>query len=325
MNLHKQESIGNIKYLWAYDLYNEQNACYWHKGEVNTSQDILDWAKLSDHEKEFYTYIFRYFTQADINVGGGYRDYLIPYYKNNEISSMHALFYNIEQTHIWSYRGLVIDTGMKEVEFDKFLEFEEMKKKNEILNVCKMDTTENRIYTLTTLLATEGIQLFSSFAMLLHAQYRNVLNGMCKIVAYSLRDENLHVMGHIQTIAEEKRLGIENGELGGDDIARINNNMTKIIKDMVELEDIFIDNAFQDFVIEGITKKEIKAYIRYIASERLFNLNLKPIYNDAEAYMPDWLHKTLYGFGVTNFFHNREIEYKKRNVNPVNFKLDIEV
>ncbi|WP_197465520.1 ribonucleotide-diphosphate reductase subunit beta, partial [Erythrobacter sp. HI0063] len=46
----------------------------------------------------------------------------------------------------------------------------------------------------------------------------------------------------------------------------------------VRLEDAFIDLAFEQGPVTGMTAKEIKRYIRYIADWRLGQLGLQPIY-----------------------------------------------
>ena len=49
-------------------------------------------------------------------------------------------------------------------------------------------------------------------------------------------------------------------------------------RDMVDLEDKFIDLAFSMGGIRGLSADEVKKYIRYIADRRLLQLSLKPNY-----------------------------------------------
>ena len=58
---------------------------------------------------------------------------------------------------------------------------------------------------------------------------------------------------------------------------------------IVDLEDAFIDLAFEHGRIEGMTADDIKRYIRYIADWRLRQLGLQPIYGiDARTRCPGW-------------------------------------
>ncbi len=78
----------------------------------------------------------------------------------------------------------------------------------------------------------------------------------------------------------------------------------------VRLEDAFIDLAFEQGPVPGMTPKEIKKYIRYIADWRLGQLGLKPIYMVDEHPLP-WLAPLLNGVEHANFFETRATEYSK--------------
>ena len=62
--------------------------------------------------------------------------------------------------------------------------------------------------------------------------------------------------------------------------------------------------------VNGMTPKEIKKYIRYIADWRLGQLGLKPIYLIDEHPLP-WLAPLLNGVEHANFFEQRATEYSK--------------
>ncbi len=62
--------------------------------------------------------------------------------------------------------------------------------------------------------------------------------------------------------------------------------------------------------IEGLTSREVKRYIRYIADRRLGQLGLKDIYMIDINPLP-WLDEILNGVEHTNFFENRVTEYSK--------------
>jgi ribonucleoside-diphosphate reductase beta chain len=77
----------------------------------------------------------------------------------------------------------------------------------------------------------------------------------------------------------------------------------------VELEDKFIDLAYEMGDIEGLSKEEVKQYIRYIADRRLLQLGLKTNFKVKENPLP-WLEWVLNGADHTNFFENRVTEYE---------------
>jgi ribonucleoside-diphosphate reductase beta chain len=150
----------------------------------------------------------------------------------------------------------------------------------------------------------EGLQLFSSFVILLNFQRFGKMKGMCQIVTWSIRDESLHVESMIKLFREFVN---ENSEVVDDEFKK---NIYDIARKMVELEDNFIDLAFAQGGIEGLTKEEVKQYIRYVADRRLLSLGLKPNFGVEDNPLP-WLDWVLNGVEHTNFFENRATEYAK--------------
>jgi len=56
-------------YPWAYDAWLTQQRIHWLPEEVPLADDVKDWRnKLSDSERHLLTQIFRFFTQADVEV-----------------------------------------------------------------------------------------------------------------------------------------------------------------------------------------------------------------------------------------------------------------
>ena len=79
---------------------------------------------------------------------------------------------------------------------------------------------------------------------------------------------------------------------------------------MVNLEDRFIDLAFEFGPIEGLEPDDVKQYIRHIADRRLLQLGLKPNYGVKENPL-EWVDWVVNGVEHTNFFENRSTEYNK--------------
>ena len=150
---------------------------------------------------------------------------------------------------------------------------------------------------------TEGLQLFASFAMLMNFPRFNKMKGMGQIVSWSVRDESLHCEGIIRMFHE---------------FVRERDCLTKAVKEdiidccqkVVRLEDAFIDLAFEEGPVPGMTAKEIKKYIRYIADWRLSQLGLPEIYMVEDHPLP-WLAPLLNGVEHANFFETRATEYSK--------------
>jgi ribonucleoside-diphosphate reductase beta chain len=194
---------------------------------------------------------------------------------------------------------------MPEVEYLAFSKYKEMAEKHEYMNNMKMDTIEDMVKTIAIYSGFgEGMQLFSSFAILMNFPRFGKMKGMGQIVTWSIRDESLHVAYMLQLM---KTLIQENPHVWTDELKK---EIYQAARQMVELEDAFIDLAFGNFLIEGLDKEHVKLYIRYIADRRLLQMGLKPNFGVKENPLP-WLEEMLNSTEHANFFETRVTEYQK--------------
>ena len=291
---------------WMFDYYVQQNQMHWFPEDVPLHTDVKDWAELEDYEKNLLTQIFRLFTQSDVDVGSGYVDKYMRVFKKPEARMMMAAFTNMESIHQHAYSLLLDTVGMPESEYKSFSEYEEMLKKHEYINNFKV-TVSNKQSIAKALAVysafTEGLQLFSSFVILLNFPRFGRMKGMGQIITYSIRDESLHVEAMTQLFREFMH---ENIDLWDD---KLKKEIYQTCRDMVDLEDKFLDLVFEMGDIQGLTKKEMYEYIRYIADRRLLQLGLKPNYGVKHNPL-SWLDDVL-GVEHQNFFEGRATAYMK--------------
>ena len=295
-----------FNYPWAYDAWLMQQRIHWLPEEVPLADDVKDWkAVLSPDEKHLLTQIFRFFTQADIEVNNCYMKQYAQVFKPTEVQMMLAAFSNMETIHIAAYSHLLDTLGLPDTEYQAFLKYKEMKDKYDYMQQFGVTTKEGIAKTLAAFGAfTEGLQLFASFAILLNFQRFGKMKGMGQIVAWSARDESLHTESIIKLYRTFLQ---ENPEVETEDLHR---EIFKICDKIITLEDAFIDLAFGVGGIEGLTAKEVKRYIRYIGDRRLSMLGLQPLYKIEKNPLP-WMDEILNGVEHTNFFENRVTEYAK--------------
>ena len=294
-----------FRYPWAYEFWKVQQQVHWMPEEVPLGEDCKDWAvKLSDKERNLLTQIFRFFTQGDIEVNDNYMEHYSRVFKPTELKMMIAAFSNIETVHIAAYALLIETVGMPESEFSAFMEYESMAAKHDYMQKFGTESNEDIARSLAMFGGfTEGLQLFASFAMLMNFPRFNKMKGMGQIVTWSIRDESLHCEGMIKLFHEFAR---ETGCV----TQAVKDDIIDCCKTVVGMEDKFIDLAFEDGPVPGMTPKEIKKYIRYIADWRMSQLGLKPIYMIDDHPLP-WLAPLLNGVEHANFFEQRATEYSK--------------
>lgn len=294
-------------YPWAFDAWQTQQKIHWLPEEVPLGDDVKDWKhNLTPAEKHLLTQIFRFFTQSDIEVNNCYMRHYSRVFKPTEVQMMLSAFSNMETIHIAAYSHLLDTIGMPEVEYSAFMKYKEMKDKYDYMQQFNVDSKADIAKTLAVFGAfTEGLQLFASFAILLNFQRFGKMKGMGQIVTWSVRDESLHTNSIIQLY---KTFLSENPEIYTEEFTR---DLYVACSTIVNHEDAFIDLCFSiEGSVQGLTSKDVKEYIRFIADRRLLQLGLQPIYNATKNPMP-WLDEILNGVEHTNFFENRVTEYTK--------------
>jgi ribonucleoside-diphosphate reductase beta chain len=295
-----------FSYPWAYDAWLKHEQSHWIHTEVPMLEDVKDWKKrLTSEEKTFLTNIFRFFTQGDIDVAGGYVNNYLPYFPQPEIRMMLCGFAAREALHVAAYSHLIETLGMPESTYNEFMQYEEMRAKHDFFAQIAGQDAQTIAQQIAAFSAfTEGMQLFSSFIMLLNFPRHGKMKGMGQIITWSIVDETMHAESMIKlfrTFIEENR-DIWNDELKSE--------IYKIAEKMVELEDKFIDLAFSIGPMEGLNGDDVKRYIRYIADRRLISLGLKGIFKVKKNPLP-WVEEMVNAPIHTNFFENRATDYAK--------------
>jgi ribonucleoside-diphosphate reductase beta chain len=304
----ERNSFKPFNYPWAYDAWLKHEQSHWLHTEVPMLEDVKDWKKkLTEPEKQFLTNIFRFFTQGDVDVAGGYVKNYLPYFPQPEVRMMLAGFAAREALHIAAYSHLIETLGMPESTYSEFSEYTEMKDKHDyVLSISSQngDRASTATHIAVFSAFTEGMQLFSSFIMLLNFARQGKMKGMGQIITWSIVDETQHAESMIKlfrTYIEENK-EIWNDELKG--------KIYTIAEKMVDLEDKFIELAFKSGAIQGLTEDDVKEYIRYITDRRLISLGLKGIFKRKKNPLP-WVEEMINAPTHTNFFENRATDYAK--------------
>jgi ribonucleoside-diphosphate reductase beta chain len=304
----ERNSFKPFNYPWAYDAWIKHEQSHWLHTEVPMLEDVKDWKKrLTTEEKQFLTHIFRFFTQGDIDVAGGYVKNYLPYFPQPEVRMMLLGFAAREALHVAAYSHLIETLGLPETTYNQFLEYQEMRDKHDyILDISSKNgdkqSTATHIATFSAF--TEGMQLFSSFIMLLNFPRNGKMKGMGQIVTWSIVDETMHTENMIKLFKEYVK---ENPEIWNDELK---GKLYTIAEQMVLLEDRFIDLAFSMGPMANLDAGDVKQYIRYIADRRLISMGLKGIMKVKRNPLP-WVEEMINAPTHTNFFENRATDYAK--------------
>jgi ribonucleoside-diphosphate reductase beta chain len=212
-----------------------------------------------------------------------------------------------EALHIAAYSHLIETLGLPETTYNQFLEYQEMRDKHDyVLDISSRNgtvaSTAEHIAVFSAF--TEGMQLFSSFIMLLNFPRHGLMKGMGQIVTWSIVDETMHAESMIRLFKEYVK---ENPEIWNDELK---SKIYTIAEKMVELEDKFIDLCYANGDMRDLSAEDVKKYIRYIADRRLISLGMKGIFKVKKNPLP-WVEEMINAPVHGNFFENRVTDYAK--------------
>jgi len=263
-----------FQYQWAYEYWFKQQNAHWLHTEINMAQDIKDWNEnLNEDEKKTIGNILKGFTQTETQVGNYWSSYIPQWFPVPEIKMMGQTFGAFETIHAVAYSYLNDSLGLDN--FEEFLEDEATMRKLGVLMKVDPNTGTLRDKARSIALfsaAAEGIQLFSSFAILLSFRKSNRLTGIGQQMIFSVRDESLHSEAGckiFRTIIEESP-DIWDKEL--------KDSIYQGIDLAIQNEFHYIDSVFTGKGLETISKEQLKNFMLDRANRKLVELNLEPIY-----------------------------------------------
>ena len=297
-----------FEYQLAFDFFKDQHRVHWLADEVPLSSDLNDWKlKLSESEKNLIGNILKSFAQTETYVNDYWSTKVAVWFPKHEIKAMACVFADFESIHAEAYARLNEELGLDD--FKAFMEDVEAKAKIDRLTELPGDTLREQALSLAVFSAfTEGVNLFSSFAILMSFQLRNMMKGTGQIVEYSVRDESLHSKAGcwlFRTMMEEMP------ELNDSEME---DAIYEAYEISVKLEFDFIDAAFEMGNVEGLNQDQLKNFIKERANQKLIELGYNPLYNDIDPNLlksMEWFGHLTSGKTHQDFFAGRVTDYSK--------------
>ena len=297
-----------FEYPQAFEYYKNQHRAHWLADEVPLASDLNDWRlNLNESEKNLIGNILKSFAQTEVHVNDYWSSKISQWFPKPEVVAMASAFGAFEAIHAEAYARLNDELGLDN--FQAFMEDEASRNKIERLLETPSETIEEKALALAIFSAfTEGVNLFSSFAILMSFQLRNMLKGTGQIVEWSVRDESLHSTAGCWLF---RTLMQESPEL---DTVEMRNNVIEACNLSVKLEFDFIDKAFEMGEIEGLNKDQLKNFIKARANDKMKELGYNPVYNDIDPALlkqMEWFGHLTSGKTHQDFFANRVTDYSK--------------
>ena len=300
-----------FRYQWAYDYWFQQQNAHWMFQEINMQKDISDWKnELTTQEKSVVGQILKGFFQSETQIADYWSTYVTNWFPVPEIRMMAQTFGAFETIHAVAYSYL--NEVLHLEDYEAFMHDESIMNKLDVLiNVDKNDDSLDNIARSLALFSAcaEGIQLFSSFAIMLSLRKKNLMTGIGQQMIFSIRDESLHSEAGCKlynTLIDENpglySPLLEYDIITGFDLALRN-------------EFAFIDEVFTMGDLETITKAQVQNFMYDRANRKLKELRVNHSYPVNEELLKemDWFYILVSGEQQTDFFFNRETGYAKPN------------
>lgn len=308
-NIFKKRFIYSpFEYEKAYEYWLKQQQAHWLHTEIVMSSDIADWKfNFTPQEKNIIGTTLKGFTQTELIVNEYWSQKVAQIFQKPEIVMMSIAFANMETVHTKAYAYLNESLGIEELE--EFLEEPVVKARMDRLLEIKYKTKEEIIRSLAVFSAfTEGVSLFSSFAILLSFSRFNKLKGVGQIIEWSVRDESLHSEAGCWLF---RTAVSENPELFTDELKK---DIYDAARMTYQIEENFINKTFELGDVEGLSAYDLKEFIKHRINVKLGDLGLKTEYNniDKEAlHRMEWFDYMTIGISHTDFFSTRVTDYSK--------------
>ncbi|MGN2371126.1 ribonucleotide-diphosphate reductase subunit beta [Clostridium botulinum] len=311
-NTTNLNDFNNMKYTWASDWYRQGMNNFWIPEEINLAQDLKDYKKLLPEERTAYDKILSFLIFLD-SIQTANLSNINSYITASEINLCLTIQSFQEAVHSQSY-SYMLDSICSPEERNEILyqwkDDEILLKRNKFIGDLYNEfiNNPNEYNLIKTLMANyilEGIYFYSGFMFFYNLERNGKMPGSAQEIRYINRDENTHLWLFRNII---KELQSENPE---SFTADLKNELREMMRIGVENEILWGHYVIGD-KIQGINKKLIEDYIKYLGNKRLKEIGLEPLFSGYEENPATWVDVVANSNSVkTDFFEAKSTAYAK--------------
>lgn len=315
-DLSADPQLDKINYQWAYDLVQQGIANTWFPHEIPLMEDLADWKKMTDEEKEAFELFLGFFNPGEFRVNQSITRGMLPFLGgapevvmyltrqmweevNHSLSFEYIMqTFPIDRKRAFESHSHVPALKAKE---DFLLEHIEALKNGDI-DIESAEGIQTFVKNIVaTNIITEGIWFYGGFLFALSFRQRNLLRNFGSLIAWVLRDESLHLKFGIHLILEILE---EHPEIITDKFV---DEVRGMIIKAVEMEEQYNRELIPNGII-GLNADYISRYIKYVADRRLEELGLEPEYGVSNP--AKWMATASDTLELVNFFETVNTNYE---------------
>lgn len=306
-----------MKYPEFYEMYRDAIKNTWTVEEVDFSTDIADLHnKLTPAEQHLIRRLVAFFATGDSIVAN---NLVLVLYKH--INSPEGRMYLSRQLyeealHVQFYLTLldtyIPDMKEREAAFAAINNIPSIRKKAEfcfkwmdsIEELDELQTKAHRRKFLLNLICfascVEGMFFFASFAYVYFLRSKGLLHGLASGTNWVFRDESCHMRFAFEVVDTVRQ---EEPELFDEDLE---GQVVEMLQEAIDCEMQFAEDILKEGV-SGLSVRQMRQYLEYIADQRLVNLGYQKRYNAKNPFSFMELQDVQ---EVTNFFERRVSAYQ---------------
>jgi ribonucleoside-diphosphate reductase beta chain len=285
--------------IWEY--YKQHQAAFWTAEEVDLTNDIRDWEKLTEKEQYFIKNILSFFAASDGIVNENLAENFYREVQYPEAKFFYGFQLAMENIHSLMY-SLLIDTYInnpkeKDECFNAIDRLPAVQKKAK----WALEWIEKASFAerLVAFAAVEGIFFSGSFCSIFWMKSRGIMQGLCNANSLIFKDENLHcdfaihlLNNHLEEKPSEQRI-------------------KEILLSALEIEKEFITESLPVSLI-GMNSNLMKQYLEFVVDGLLVKMGCSKEFNVEQPF------KFMEQIAIEtkgNFFESRTMEYQKAKLN----------
>ena len=301
--------LNNIKYQWAYNLWEVMLNNTWFPKEVDMTRDVNDYKNITEAEKAAYDKALSQLIFMDSLQTNNLIDNVNPYVTAPEINLILVRQSFEEALHSQSYAVMVdtISTNSEEI-YELWRTDTILKSKNDAIagvyeELTKNPTEHNFLKACFANQILEGIYFYSGFAYIYTLARSGKMLGSAQMIRFIQRDEVTHLVlfqNLINTLRKER------ADLFTDTLKE---EVIAMFKEAVKLETEWGKYITQGQIL-GLTNEIVEQYIQYLADDRLTSVGFEKIYNvdNPIKWVDDF---SKFNDQKTNFFEATVANYSK--------------
>jgi ribonucleoside-diphosphate reductase beta chain len=306
-----------MKYPQFFEMYKNAIKNTWTVDEVDFARDVNDLRdKMSPAERHLINRLVAFFATGDSIVGN---NLVLNLYKH--INSPEARLYLSRQLyeealHVQFYLTLldtyIPDQNERAKAFSAIDNIPSIQKKaqfcfkwmDSVNHIERIETVEDRRKFILNLICfaacIEGLFFFGAFAYVYYLRSKGLLDGLASGTNWVFRDESAHMAFAFEAIEIARQ---EDPDIF---TPQMNDLVTEMLSEAVECEMAFAEDVLE-FGIAGLSKKDMRQYLQYLADQRLAALHIPPKWGSKNPFPFMELQDVQ---ELTNFFERKVSAYQ---------------